>query len=130
MKTGRRLAAAALAATGMLATVAAGPAAANAIRLPTVSKEIQRQQQLQRSARPIYRNALPCPENGLLPNSPGSPVSFSNCGLPETPATTLPFLGPMAYWGGSVQTQPKEYLILWRPRPPGLRRTSASAARR
>jgi serine protease len=97
----------------MLATVAAGPAAANAIRLPTVSKEIQRQQQLQRSARPIYPNALPCPENGLLPNSPGSPLSLSNCGLPETPATTLPFLGPMAYWGGSVQTQPKEYLVLW-----------------
>jgi hypothetical protein len=108
----RRLVAIALTVVAMLATLGAGSAAANAIRLPTVSKEIQRQQQI-RAARPIYPNAPPCPESGLLPNIPGSPVSFSNCGLPETPATTLPFLGPMAYWGGPVQTRPKEYLILW-----------------
>jgi hypothetical protein len=37
----------------------------------------------------------------------------SNCGLPEFPATTLPVLGPMTYWGGWVQTHPKEYLVLW-----------------
>jgi len=51
--------------------------------------------------------APPCPENGMLP----SPLS--NCGLPEFPATTLPFPGNMAYYGGHVQTTPKEYLVFW-----------------
>ncbi|MGH2881647.1 MAG: hypothetical protein ACRDPA_02915, partial [Solirubrobacteraceae bacterium] len=37
----------------------------------------------------------------------------SNCGLPEAPATTLPYPGNMAYYGGHVQVTPKEYLVLW-----------------
>ncbi len=49
----------------------------------------------------------PCPENGMLPSP------FSNCGLPELPATTLPFPGNMAYWGGPVQAHKHEYLVLW-----------------
>jgi hypothetical protein len=51
--------------------------------------------------------APPCPENGMLP------APLSNCGLPEFPATTLPFPGNMAYWGGHVQTAPKEYIVYW-----------------
>jgi hypothetical protein len=51
--------------------------------------------------------APPCPENGLLP----SPMS--NCGLPEFPATTLPFPGNMAYYGGHVVTSPKIYIVYW-----------------
>src|SRR6185437_15729432 len=51
--------------------------------------------------------APPCPENGMLPSP------FSNCGLPEFPATTLPFPGNMAYWGGNVQTAPKVYVVYW-----------------
>ncbi len=51
--------------------------------------------------------APPCPENGLLP----SPMS--SCGLPEFPATTLPFPGNMAYYGGHVQTSPKVYVVYW-----------------
>ena len=51
--------------------------------------------------------APPCPETGTLPSP------FSNCGLPEFPATTLPVPGNMAYYGGHVQTTPKEYLVFW-----------------
>ncbi|HET6866830.1 MAG TPA: hypothetical protein VFH80_13005 [Solirubrobacteraceae bacterium] len=54
---------------------------------------------------PIQPPAPPCPENGLLPTG--------GCGIPEAPATTLPWLGNMAYYGGHVQTTPKEYLVLW-----------------
>jgi hypothetical protein len=103
------LAAAAAAAVAAVAVAGPGVASAAAIKLPTVSAEIAKQKRLQAIAIP----APPCPESGLLPQIPGSPVQLSNCGLPETPATTLPFLGPMVYWGGHVQTHPKEYLVLW-----------------
>ena len=89
-----------------------GVASANTILMPTISKAIQTQQaywnaHLLAPAGPIQPPAPPCPENGLLP------PPFSNCGVPEAPATTLPFLGNMAYWGGHVQVSPKEYLVLW-----------------
>ncbi|MBV9293030.1 MAG: hypothetical protein JO222_11325 [Frankiales bacterium] len=51
--------------------------------------------------------APPCPESGKLPSP------FSNCGIPETPATGAPFLGNMAYWGGKVQVHPRVYLVFW-----------------
>lgn len=51
--------------------------------------------------------APPCPESGLLP------APFSNCGLPEFPATGQPYPGNMAYWGGHVQTNPIVYLVYW-----------------
>jgi hypothetical protein len=51
--------------------------------------------------------APPCPENGKLPSP------FSSCGLPEFPATTLPFPGNMAYWGGHVQAKPHIYVVYW-----------------
>src|SRR5690349_18739481 len=95
------------------AAVAAGSAAAASakpILMPTVSKEIatQRaiwQQHVFAPAGSLQPPAPPCPENGMLP----SPLS--NCGLPEFPATTLPFPGNMAYWGGHVQTSPRIYIV-------------------
>lgn len=51
--------------------------------------------------------APPCPESGKLPQP------FSNCGLPEFPATGEPYPGNMAYWGGHVQVDPKVYLVYW-----------------
>ena len=87
-------------------------ASAKPILMPTVSKEIatQRaiwQQHVFAPAGSLQPPAPPCPENGMLPSP------FSNCGLPEFPATTLPFPGNMAYWGGHVQTSPKIYLVYW-----------------
>ena len=49
--------------------------------------------------------APPCPESGKLP------APFSNCGLPEFPATGQPYAGNMAYWGGPVQVNPHVYLV-------------------
>ena len=93
-----------------VASVAA--ASANPILMPTVSKEAatQRaiwQQHVFAPTGSLQPPAPPCPENGMLPSP------FSNCGLPEFPATTLPFPGNMAYWGGHVQTSPKIYLVYW-----------------
>ena len=87
-------------------------ASAKPILMPTVSKEAatQRaiwQQHVFAPTGSLQPPAPPCPENGMLPSP------FSNCGLPEFPATTLPFPGNMAYWGGHVQTSPKIYLVYW-----------------
>src|SRR6476646_8266106 len=87
-------------------------ASAKPILMPTVSKEAATQRAIwqQHVFAPVgslQPPAPPCPENGMLP----SPLS--NCGLPEFPATTLPFPGNMAYWGGHVQTAPKVYLVFW-----------------
>jgi hypothetical protein len=62
--------------------------------------------------------APPCPENGKLYPPPAGwpsavPYLFSNCGITELPATGFPIPGNMAYWGGPVQTHPKEYLVYW-----------------
>src|ERR1700749_310218 len=110
----RRIARVIGAITAAAAVAAGGGAAASAkpILMPTVSKEIatQRaiwQQRVFARAGSLQPPAPPCPENGTLP----SPLS--NCGLPEFPATTLPFPGNMAYYGGGVQTTPKEYIVFW-----------------
>ncbi|HEX4671281.1 MAG TPA: hypothetical protein VH279_03380 [Solirubrobacteraceae bacterium] len=102
------------------AVAAGGAAAASAkpILMPTVSKEIATQRAIwqQHVFAPVgslQPPAPPCPENGMLP----SPLS--NCGLPEFPATTLPFPGNMANWGGHVQTSPKIYLVFWGWAEPG-----------
>ncbi len=76
------------------------------ILMPTLTGEIAAQHQIwsQHVFAPVGRlqpPAPPCPESGTLP------APFSNCGLPEFPATTLPTPGNMAYWGGHVQTQPE-----------------------
>jgi serine protease len=89
------------------ALAGAGVACANPIFLPTVAKQAQKEASIQQADQSLTPPAPPCPESGMLP------PPFSNCGLPETPATSLPYMGNMAYWGGHVQTTPKEYLVYW-----------------
>jgi serine protease len=73
--------------------------------MPTLTNEISQQQAIIAAHQAINAPAPPCPENGMLPEP------FSNCGLPEAPATTLPYPGNMAYWGGHVQVKPRVYLV-------------------
>src|SRR5579859_1830967 len=100
--------------------VAGGAPAASAtpILMPTLAKELQTQwaiwdQHVFAPVGALQPPAPPCPENGMLP------APFSNCGLPEFPATTLPYPGNMAYWGGHVQVKPRLYLVLWGWGEPG-----------
>ena len=93
-------------------------ASAKTILMPTLKKEVQAQRAIwqQHVFAPVgslQPPAPPCPENGMLPSP------FSNCGLPEFPATTLPVPGNMAYYGGHVQTTPKEYVVFWGWGEPG-----------
>jgi hypothetical protein len=90
----------------------ASTASAKPVLMPTLQKEIQMQQQIWKQHTFAPQGALqppapPCPENGMLP----SPLS--SCGVPEAPATTLPYPGNMAYWGGHVQTSPHVYVVYW-----------------
>jgi serine protease len=108
-------------ATGVVVAVlgcGAVAASAKTILMPTLKKEVQAQRAIwkQHVFAPVgslQPPAPPCPENGMLPSP------FSNCGLPEFPATTLPVPGNMAYYGGHVQTTPKEYLVFWGWGEPG-----------
>ncbi|HZU39604.1 MAG TPA: hypothetical protein VE992_01060 [Solirubrobacteraceae bacterium] len=107
----------AMALAGLLAGGAAS-ASAKPVLMHTLTKEIQSQHAIwnQHVFAPLgalQPPAPPCPENGLLP------APFSNCGLPEFPATTLPFPGNMAYWGGHVQVSPKIYIVYWGWGEPG-----------
>jgi hypothetical protein len=107
----------ALMAAGLL-MCGAQVASAKTILMPTLQKEAKQQraywqQHTLAPLGPIQPPAPPCPENGLLPSP------FSNCGLPEAPATTLPYLGNMAYYGGHVVTDPKIYLVYWGWGEPG-----------
>ncbi|HWF73547.1 MAG TPA: hypothetical protein VG186_09395 [Solirubrobacteraceae bacterium] len=102
----------------LIAGVGAAAADANPILMPTLAKEIAQQEAFAQAHAlaplgPIQLPAPPCPENGLLPSP------FSNCGLPELPATTLPWVGNMSYWGGHVQTKPKVYIVYWGWGEPG-----------
>ena len=95
-----------------LLSVAVPAASAKPIYLPTLQGEIAAQHQIweQHVFAPVGQlqpPAPPCPENGMLP------APFSSCGLPEFPATTLPYPGNMAYWGGHVQTSPHVYVVYW-----------------
>jgi serine protease len=92
-------------------------AAAQPILLPTVQRLLASQHALAVSelASPglLTLPAPPCPENGLLP------APLGNCGLGELPATGVPLLGNMSYWGGHVQVTPKIYLVYWGWGEPG-----------
>ncbi len=101
----------ALVVTGILGATAVA-ASAKPILMLNAKREAQAQRAiwLQHVFAPVgslQPPAPPCPESGTLPSP------FSNCGLPEFPATTLPVPGNMAYYGGHVQTTPKEYIVLW-----------------
>ncbi len=100
-------------ATAMVAAVLGGGAAAASAK-PILMLNMKKEAQAQRGywqqhtlapLGPIQPPAPPCPENGLLPTG--------GCGIPEAVATTLPWLGNMAYYGGHVQTAPKNYLVFW-----------------
>ena len=110
----RRLLRGVTATAGVAAVLSFGAVTASAkpILMLNLKKEVQTQRAIwqQHVFAPVgslQPPAPPCPENGLLPSP------FSNCGLPEFPATTLPFPGNMAYYGGHVQTTPKEYIVFW-----------------
>ncbi|MEA2196246.1 MAG: hypothetical protein QOJ25_297 [Solirubrobacteraceae bacterium] len=107
--------------------VGAGSASAKPVLMPTLTKAIQQQLAIWQGHLFAPLGSLqppvpPCPENGLLP------APFSNCGLPELPATTLPYPGNMAYWGGHVQTNPKVYLVYWGWGEPGAFPASATCS--
>jgi serine protease len=102
-------------------------ASAKQILMPTLKKEVQAQRAIwqQHVFAPVgslQPPAPPCPENGMLPSP------FSNCGLPEFPATTLPVAGNMTYYGGHVQTSPKEYVVFWGWGEPGAFPASQTCA--
>ena len=61
---------------------------------------------------------------------PARRTVHSNCGLPELPATTLPYPGKMAYWGGHVEPAPKDYLVYWGWGAPGPSPSATVAAER
>src|SRR5436305_108167 len=79
--------------------VSAGSASAKPIYMPTITREIQQQG----AARAINPPPAPCPQFAVTSCTP----------VPETPATTLPYPGNMAYYGGPVQVHAKEYLVYW-----------------
>jgi serine protease len=87
--------------------------------MPTVQKEAQLQKAAKaRHSGGINPPAPPCPENGVLypppgPVPPGVPYLLGNCGVAQPVATSTPWMGNMAYYGGHVQVHPKEYLIYW-----------------
>ena len=93
-------------------------ASARPIKLLTLQGELAKHQRQAASAtrEGIVPPPLPCPQNGLLPQinlAPGFPL-IPNCGLPELPvATGVPYPGQLSYYGGRVQTRPREYLVLW-----------------
>src|SRR4051795_585037 len=74
-------------------------ASANRIVMPNLAQTIQHQ----RSARATAPPPPPCPQYGTLSCTP----------VPEAFATTLPFPGNMAYYGGLVETAPQVYLVYW-----------------
>jgi serine protease len=76
-------------------------ASAKPILMPTIKKEAS-EQRAARAAGKLQPPPVPCPQNGTAP-----------CGIPEAVATTLPWPGNMAYYGGHVQTHPKVYLVYW-----------------
>jgi hypothetical protein len=111
MQTRRLIGAMALSLAASLTGAAA--ASANPITMPTLSNEIAKEQAIVAAHTAITPPAPPCPENGMLP------APFSNCGLPEAPATTLPYPTNMAYYGGHVQVNPKVYLVYFGWGEPG-----------
>ena len=72
----------------------------------------------------------PCPQNGLLPQPSVDGIGVvPNCGIPEAPvAFGEPYPGTMSYYGGHVQVQPHEYLVLWGWGVPGAFRKRACKA--
>jgi hypothetical protein len=116
-----------LASTAVLLTGILGftDAASAKIVMPTVQKEAQKQA----AAKARYNGGInppapPCPENGVLypppiPVPAGVPYLLGNCGVAQPVATSTPWMGNMAYYGGHVQVHPKEYIVYWGWGEPG-----------
>jgi hypothetical protein len=79
--------------------MAASGASAKPILMPNIKLNAQQK----RAAGKITPPAPPCPQYGTLSCTP----------IPEAFATTLPYPGNMAYYGGFVLTAPKNYLVYW-----------------
>lgn len=111
----------------------AGVAVARPIKLLTFKGELARHQRqaVTASREGLVPPPLPCPQNGLLPQvelAPNFPL-IPNCGLPQIPVGTgAPYPGQMSYYGGRVQTKPREYLVLWGWGEPGAFGTRACHA--
>jgi hypothetical protein len=105
-----RIALAASAGAALLGFGAAG-ASAMPIMMPTLAKLYQQQTRYFRAHEPGYLQPppVPCPENGMLPSTPVT----GPCGVTELPATGLPVMGNMAYYGGHVDVHPRVYLVYW-----------------
>ncbi|HEX4733146.1 MAG TPA: hypothetical protein VH247_01930 [Thermoleophilaceae bacterium] len=88
--------AAVLAVAVLVSLCFATAASAKPILMPTIAKSTQQQKALNPPP-------PPCPQYGVLSCTP----------VPEAFATTLPFPGNMAYYGGHVQTTPHLYLVYW-----------------
>ena len=113
------------AAAAALLGFGASSAAAKPILFPTLGKFFAHQDQLAQAEHAAATSSIqppapPCPENGLLP------APLGNCGLPALPATGVPLLGNMAYWGGHVQVTPHVYLVLWGWGEPGAFKAACS----
>jgi hypothetical protein len=111
-----RLASVLAAACGIL--VFAGVASAKPIMMLTFKQEFAKHAHQYRQAKAsgaIVPPPSPCPQNGLLPQPTVDGVGVvPNCGIPELPiAFGEPYPGTMSYYGGHVQTAPREYLVLW-----------------
>jgi hypothetical protein len=74
-------------------------ASAQPILMPTLKQTVDQQ----KAARAVNPPPPPCPQYGFESCTP----------IPEAFATTLPYPGNMAYYGGHVQTAPKVYLVYW-----------------
>jgi serine protease len=74
----------------------AATAIAKPIQMPTIARSTANQKALNPPP-------PPCPQYGIASCTP----------VPEAFATTLPFPGNMAYYGGHVQTTPHLYLVYW-----------------
>jgi hypothetical protein len=101
----------ALLAVAAVMALGAGSALANPILLPTIAQQYKQQTQYFQAHEPaaLTPPAVPCPENGDLPSTPVT----GPCGITELPATGLPLMGNMAYYGGRVDVHPRVYIVFW-----------------
>ena len=92
-------------------SVGAMSASAKPITMPTLIKQYQEQTQFFQAheSGDLQPPSVPCPENGMLPSTPVT----GPCGVTELPATGLPVMGNMAYYGGHVDVHPRVYVVFW-----------------
>jgi hypothetical protein len=87
------------------------------IKLLPVRAELAKHnaQAAQATSEGIVPPPTPCPLNGLIPQESVDGIGLiPNCGIPELPiAAGEPYPGTMSYYGGHIQAQPHEYLVLW-----------------